>query len=168
MSIGAALAMELNYEAESTRKYLELLPVEKLDWRPHPKSMTLGALASHIAEIPKWTAPTIGLDEFVLNMAEWKPFAARSVQELLTEHDRNNTDAAALMDGADDHRLTGIWKMRIGDKVVMELPRVAVLRTMIIKHVVHHRAQLGVYYRLNEIALPSVYGPTADAPGPMG
>ena len=164
MGIGASMAMELNYEAGTTRKYLEIVPVDKLDWRPHPKSMTLGGLVSHLAQLPSWAEATVKQDEFVLNLSEWVPFKAKSIEDLLAEHDQNVAAAAAAIDGVDDAKMMEIWTMKIGDKIVMQLPRVVVLRNMILNHMIHHRAQLGVYLRLNDIALPRVYGPTADDP----
>jgi len=161
MSMGRALAMELMHEGASTRKFLERVTPELFDYAPHPKSMKMGALASHMADSIGWTVPTVEMDELALD-ASFKPFKASSTEELLDTFDKNLEAAVAALKSLDDAKLGDTWTLKMEGKTMLSMPRAAVLRAMILSHLVHHRAQLGVYLRLNDIPVPSVYGPSAD------
>lgn len=164
-----SLLQELEFETPATRKTLERVP-EQLNWAPHTKSMTMGRLAQHLAEIPDWAVKAITLDELDLapvGAAPYKPPVLSSTPQLLAEFDKNMAAAKAALAGTNDDHLMKPWSLKMGGKTVLTMPRVAVVRNFVLNHNVHHRAQLGVYLRLNNIPVPSVYGPSADE-GQMG
>lgn len=165
MNIIDAMIKELQHEAIATRKVLERVPEDKFGWKPHEKSMTLGRLASHTAEIPQWAGMTLNTDEFVFNPGDYVPWTAESSKQLLETFDKQLAAAVNAMQGVSNESLMQPWKFKKGDVVIFELPRVAVLRSMILNHIVHHRGQLTVYLRLLDVPVPSVYGPSADDPG---
>ncbi len=166
--ISAALLPEFVQEMANTRKLLACLPEGKWDWRPHPKSMPLGRLAGHLAQLPGWATNTIKLD--VLDLTpEGKPpqpFLPQSTQEVLRTFDDNVVEARAAIEGASDEHLAVLWSLIFFGNKVLTLPRSAVLRSVVMNHLIHHRAQLGLYLRLNDVAIPGMYGPSADD-GPM-
>jgi uncharacterized damage-inducible protein DinB len=164
MDLHQAFLQELDMEMVSTRKTLERVP-EKMDWTPHPKSMTMGRLAQHLADIPEWVTKTIELDDLDLapvGAPPHKPQIAKTTKEALATFDRNLAAARAALSSTSDAHLMKPWSLKMGGKTVMTLPRAAVLRNFVLNHNVHHRAQMGVYLRLNDIPVPSVYGPSAD------
>jgi uncharacterized damage-inducible protein DinB len=164
MKIIEAFAAELTHEAANTKKLLERLPEEQFGWQPHPKSMSLGKLASHITEILEWVGPTLNMDELVMQPGQSKPYMAASKSELLARYDDNLAKALGMMKDAPDELMMKAWRFKIGERVVMEMPKAVVLRTMILSHTFHHRGQMTVYLRLNDVPLPQIYGPTADEP----
>ena len=164
MSIAEPMAMELEHEAVSTRISIERIPEDKFGWKPHDKSMSFAQLGSHLAESFTWVQPTIEQEEYVMDPATYVPYLAASKGELLGAFDSNKTHAIKALKNASDETMMQIWRMKVGDKVVFEMPRVAVIRSVILNHSVHHRAQLGVYLRLNDVPVPQVYGPSADEP----
>lgn len=164
MGIIDPMLMEFDHEMGTGRKILEIVPEQHFSFKPHPKSMTMGQLAGHLAEIPGWT--TVTLTQDVLEMdGSYKPARPETVKELLALFDKNVADAKTTMKGIKDDQLMTMWSMKVGGKVVLSMPKIAVLRAFIFSHFIHHRAQLGVYLRLKDVALPQVYGPTADAQG---
>ena len=165
MAISQALLPEFDHEMSNTRKTLERIPENDFAWKPHPKSMTLGRLAGHVAEIPGWAALTIAQDSFdVAPAGEPRPqgTVAQSRQHVLNLFDKNVADARAAIAGATDEQLMKPWSLLGGGRTIFTMPRIAVLRSMVMNHTIHHRAQLGVYLRLNNIPVPSIYGPSAD------
>lgn len=158
------LIAELTREAATTRKLLERVPEARFDWSPHPKSMTLGRLASHLAETFSWIAPTFEQDVMELDGEDLKPWEAANRTELLAAFDKHLAQALAAMKGQPDSKLQSIWTMKVGGKVAFCMPRSAVVRGFFISHTIHHRGQLSVYLRLLDVPLPQIYGPTADAP----
>lgn len=165
MAFRDALLPEFDHEMANTRKHLERVPDGKFDWKPHAKSFSLGHLATHLAEIPHWTALTIDKDELDLapvGAPPYKPTVARTQQEVLATFDKNVAAARAAIAKAEDAHLLKPWSLLMGGKNLMTMPRIAVLRSFILSHTIHHRAQLGMYLRLNDIAVPSTYGPSAD------
>lgn len=161
-SVHAALG-DLDHELATTRNALERVTDEKLDWKPHPKSMSLGGLASHIATVPGWAGRILGATEFdISTRSAAGANLARTRDEILTRFDENAATFRSALDAASPEALRESWTLRNGGQVLFQLPRVAVLRNMAISHMVHHRAQLGVYLRLLDIPVPSAYGPTAD------
>ena len=162
MALYEPLLNELLHEAKSTRKMLELVPEDKFSWKPHEKSMTMGRLASHIADIPNWAVFTIDQDVLDFATTEYKPKDAVTNTELVKMFDDNLAKAVEALKNASDEKLLANWKMQAGDEVYMDMPRTHVLRGFVLNHNVHHRGQFSVYLRLNDIPLPSVYGPTAD------
>lgn len=159
------LIAEFEREAAATRRVLERVPEEKFGWRPHPKSMTMGRLATHVAETPGWLAAILEQDEMAFNPEEYKPKEAASRAELLQIFDDNMAMAAKLMTGQSNDHVMAMWRMKVGDQIAFEAPRIGVIRSMILNHTYHHRGQLTVYLRLNDIPVPSVYGPSADEQG---
>ncbi|MBZ5583382.1 MAG: DinB family protein [Acidobacteriia bacterium] len=168
MRISDAIVPELDHEAGNTRKTLERIPADKFTWKPHTKSMSMGQLAIHVATIPEWVGAILGgdgMDFASPEVAGYKPPDLKTTKELLDRFDKTTADARAAITAADDEHLMKPWTLRAGPQVFFTLPRIAVIRSMVMSHTIHHRAQLGVYLRLNEIPVPSVYGPSADETG---
>ena len=138
MRIAEAMAQEMAREAKSTRKLLERLPEDQFGWSPHEKSMPLGRLASHVAECFGYTAPIITTDKLQLNPDDYKPVVAGNVAELLQAFDRDLEQALSALDGVPDQHIMAGWKLLMGERVVIDLPRYAVMRTMVLNHHVHH------------------------------
>lgn len=153
---------ELEQEAKATRRLLERVPEDRLGWRPHEKSMTLGRLAGHIAEIPEWGHEILDLDGLDFAEMDYTPFAPSSRQEILDRFDAALETFRQATDGVDDERLAQPWVMRMGDQVLGDDPRDASVRTWIHSHMVHHRGQLSVYLRLLDVPVPAIYGNSAD------
>jgi uncharacterized damage-inducible protein DinB len=164
MSISQALLPEFDVEMASARKTLERVPDDKFAWTPHEKSFPMGNLATHLANIPSWASFTINQDSLDIapNGEPAKTTPLHSQTDILETFDKNVAAARAAIAGATDEHLFGDWTLQANGKTLMTLPRVAVLRSFVMNHLIHHRAQLGVYLRLNDIPVPSIYGPTAD------
>ncbi len=165
MPINQALLGEFDHEMANTRKTLERIPDDKFDWAPHPKSMKLGALAKHLAEMPGWTVNALTSDS--LDVApDGKPMQtppAKNRQEVLALLDKNVAAARkALAAANDDAHWMKPWALLMTGKTIFSMPRVAVVRSFVLNHGIHHRAQLGVYLRLHNIPVPAIYGPSAD------
>jgi uncharacterized damage-inducible protein DinB len=170
MAIAESILPEFDQEMANTRKTLERVPGDNLGWRPHDKSGTMGWLATHVANIPTWASITMNQAE--LDMAPGgKPMAptpeAQTTRDLVATFDKNLSDARAAIAGASDSTFMASWSLLNNGQTLMTLPRVAVIRSFVLNHMIHHRAQLGVYLRLNDIPVPSIYGPSADE-NPMG
>jgi uncharacterized damage-inducible protein DinB len=161
MAIIDAYIQELQAEAPSARNVIARIPDDQLAWRPHPKSMSFAELGSHIAESLGWTPDTLDTAEFDIP-PDWKPAVHGSTAEILAHFDANLSAALAAMAGRSDAELMEPWTLKLAGQTMFTAPRVAVLRNFLLNHLVHHRAQLGLYLRLNDIPVPSVYGPTAD------
>ena len=164
MSISRAILAEFLSDAANTRKLLEVVPEDKLGWKPHEKSMTLARLSGHIAEIPGWAQTMVGKDELDFESGNFQPATPETVADLLATHDASVAAFRKALEGASDETLARPWKLRNGEHVYFELPCAAALRGFVLNHVVHHRGQLSVFLRLQDVALPQVYGPTADNP----
>lgn len=158
------LLMEFDREASTTRTVLARVPGDKLAWRPHAKSYSLGQLAHHLATLPHWVAGTLLPGEFDMAKAGFDAGVkeAASTEAVLKAFDESVAAAKAAMARLDDAQALGPWTFRNGEKVLMEMPRLAFVRTILLNHSIHHRGQLTVYLRLLDVPLPSVYGPTAD------
>lgn len=157
-----ALINEVTYEGSSTRKLLERVPQDKFDWKPHEKSMPLGRLAAHVAEIPGYLAAVLTTDELDFSKRTHKPAVATSSENLLEIFNQNYNAAIAALKATSDEALAENWTLRSGDHVFFTLPRIAALRTLGISHLIHHRGQLSVYLRLLDVPIPGMYGPSAD------
>ncbi len=165
MKLNETLLPEFEHEMANTRKTLERIPEDKLDWQPHEKSWTIRDLATHLANIPSWTSGTINEDSFDMAPSSGDiPHAepAKSQQEILDSFDNNVSAARAAISDASDEQLLKPWTLLSGGKSIFTLPKIAVLRSFVMSHSIHHRAQLGVYLRLNDVPVPSIYGPSAD------
>ena len=154
---------DLEQELATTRRVLERVPDDRLDWKPHEKSFTLGALATHLANLVFYGIATLQGDEFDASAAT-PTKQAESRDELIAGFDEKVVLLRELLQAADDEALTRSWSLLFGDRVIFTRPRVGVLRGMVINHIVHHRGQLSVYLRLLDVPVPSIYGPSADEP----
>lgn len=160
--LASAFLEELENEAKITRQCLERVPMDKLDWKPHEKSMPMGRLAVHCAEMFGWTKETLTQDTLDFATADMTPFEPKTTDELMAFFDDHISKARTILgETADDTFMTD-WTMRNGEQVYFTMPKVAVMRTFVLNHIVHHRGQLSVYLRLNDIPVPSIYGPSAD------
>ncbi len=165
MSLSEMLLPEFDQEMASTRKTLERVPEDRLEYKPHEKSTSLGSLAGHVAEIPSWTTVTILQDELDFapaGAAPWQPYVPSSTAELLEKFDGFVKEARAALAGCSDEEFGKPWKLLSGGHEIFTLPKAVVIRSFVLSHMIHHRAQLGVYLRLNDVPLPSIYGPSAD------
>lgn len=166
MKLSELLLPEFDREMAHTRKCLERLPEDKLDWRPHPRSWTMGELTTHIVHLPTWGMETLRNDALNMTPPEGeqlpRPQLIQSSGEALTRFDRNVAEVRRLLETASDEHLLASWTLLDGDRTIFVMPRIAVLRTFFMNHIIHHRAQLGVYLRMNEVSLPALYGPSAD------
>jgi len=152
---------EMDEEAKTTRKMLERIPENKYDWKPHPKSMTVQRLATHIAELPSWVSMAINTDELDFNSKAYVPNLAKNNKELLALLEKSLADGKASLEGAKDDILSKTWVMRNGDIIYTKSTKGEIIR-MAYCQIVHHRAQLGVFLRLLDIPIPGSYGPSAD------
>lgn len=141
---------------------LEKVPADKLDWTPHSKSMSLGKLAAHVANIPNWMTVALTTDEFDFTKDPYKETGASTNEALLSIFDTKSAEALQHLQEASDENLRGNWTFRSGDHVIFSLPRIAAIRTLAMNHLVHHRGQLSVYLRLLDVPIPGMYGPSAD------
>jgi uncharacterized damage-inducible protein DinB len=166
MSLCKSLAAELQQEAKTTRRILERVPEESFGWKPHERSMSLGRLAGHVAELPSLIVPTLTQDELNFAAAGFQPFVPTSAAELLEKFDHNVNTAVELLSGQTDEKMGESWRLGSGEQTFFAGPRAAAVRLLALNHVVHHRGQLSVYLRLLDVPVPSIYGPSADeAPG---
>jgi uncharacterized damage-inducible protein DinB len=163
MSISQTLLPEFDQEMTNTRKLLERFPEGKNDYKPHPKSMALGRLAGHVAELPGWAKSTLEVEVLEIQ-PDFQPTIATSRQQLLEIFDRNVAQARPLIERATDADWAKNWTLKFGGKEIFSMPRAVVMRNVVMNHLIHHRAQLGVYLRLNEVEIPGMYGPSADEP----
>jgi uncharacterized damage-inducible protein DinB len=166
VKMNESLLSEFDEEMAATRKFLELVPNEKLGWKPHEKSMTIGQLAWHLSDMPSWCRYTFKLDTLRLSPDDYQKKVAerqgKGAKEILAQFEGDLNDARAQLAAADDAALAQQWKMIFGEQTIVDMPRREVLRKWVMNHLIHHRAQLGVFLRLNGIAIPGVYGPSAD------
>ncbi len=161
MTISELLLPEFDEEIKKTRTFLERVPMEAADWKPHEKSMSLGRLASHVAELPHWASDIIERDSLDIKSG-YKPFQAVSAEELLSQFDSKAAAAGEAIAGASDEHLGKTWAFLFGGHVVFSRPRYQVFRSMMMDHLIHHRGQMSVYLRLKDIPVPGMYGPSAD------
>jgi uncharacterized damage-inducible protein DinB len=165
MAMSQMLLPEFDHEMAVTRKYLERVPAGKDDWRPHAKSMTLARLAGHLAEIPIWAGATLTTDSLDIAPKDGpkrEAFVCGDAAQLVAAFDKNVAEARKAIEAAADADYGKPWSLLTGGHTALTMPKGAVLRSFVFSHVVHHRAQLGVYLRMNDVPLPSTYGPTAD------
>ncbi len=163
MALKDALIAELKFESASTKKMLDRVPMEKKDWKPHEKSMTLGKLAAHVADIPHWISDIIHIDEF--DFAEhYKPMPAETTEELTNLYQEKLDKAIADLEAMNDGDFMKMWTVKQGGQVYFNMPKIAAVRGWAFSHMIHHRGQLSVYLRLLDIPVPGMYGPTADEP----
>lgn len=165
MPLSQALLPEFDREMANTRKALERVPEDKFGWKPHAKSMTLGRLATHVAEMASWATTALeteSLDFAPPGQPPYQPQIAASRAALLEMFDKNVAAAQAAITAASDAQWMVNWTLLAGGQKLFSMPRIAVLRGMVMNHIIHHRGQLTVYLRLNDVPVPALYGPSAD------
>ncbi|MHB1224867.1 MAG: DinB family protein [Gemmatimonadaceae bacterium] len=164
MSIAQSMLPEFDHEMATTRRLLERVPEAEADWRPHARSTALGQLAAHIGDLPRLCLMATSREEFDMAPPGAAPHRASftTTAALLDSFDAGVREAREGIAATSDEQLTQTWALKNGGATVMALPRVAILRTLILNHMIHHRGQLSVYLRLRDVPLPSIYGPSAD------
>lgn len=161
MALKEALLHEFDHEMNNTRVTLERVPADKFGWKPHEKSLSMRDLATHIATIPDWVIYTIENESYDMSPGSHaKP--VESKEELIKRFDANVAKARKSVESASDERLMKNWTLSVSGKALFTMSRMAVLRGFVMNHLIHHRGQLTVYLRLNDIPVPAVYGPSAD------
>lgn len=168
MSIADALVTEFDHETATTRKLLERTPATAAAWKPHEKSMTLGTLACHLAEIPSWGGPGLHLPELDIAPVGGPAYVSptfESTEALLATFDKNVAEARAVLAGMSDEDYMRPWSLLMGGKTLFTIPRLNVARTWVLNHLIHHRGQYSVYLRLQHVPVPGSYGPSADEMG---
>lgn len=160
--LGSDYIAEMEQEAKVAREVLSRIPAEKFDWKPHEKSMAFGRLASHVAEMFGWTPATLNQPELDFAKMDYKPFEPATTDDLLEFFDKNVAEAIETLRNTTDDIFMENWTMRNGETEYFTMPKAVVMRSFVMNHIVHHRGQLSVYLRLNDIAVPSMYGPSAD------
>ena len=161
MPIVDALLPEFDHEMSVTRKLLERVPDDRMDWKPHSRSMSLGQLAQHVATLPGWGSMTLNQSEFDLSsQPPADPIRRRA--DLLATFDRLVGETRTALTGKTDAELMGPWALKKDGHAIFSMPKTSVWRSFVISHLVHHRGQLSVYLRLNDVPVPSIYGPSAD------
>jgi uncharacterized damage-inducible protein DinB len=161
MAIKDALLSDYDHEMGTTRRLLERVPDDKLAWRPHHKSRTLGDLATHVSRIPTWGAIILNGQSFDLIDAPPPETALTSIGAILASFDDTRASTRASMDRIDGE-YNALWTLKRGGQQVFSVPRVAAFRSFVLHHIIHHRGQLSVYLRLNDVLVPAIYGPSAD------
>ena len=160
MSMTSALLQEFDSEAATTRRVLERVPADKLEWKPHPKSMSLGVLALHVAGAPGvcsgWAA------EDVTRLKGEPTPTPTSTEQILAAHDAGVKTTKEILGNLGDEGLKSMWSAKAGDTTLMSMPKATLVRTIVMNHWIHHRGQLSVYLRLLDVPVPSIYGPSAD------
>lgn len=162
MSIAQSLLPEFDHEFAVLRKTLERVPEGLGEFKPHEKSMAMGRLAGHLTELPGWVNATLEQDELDFAKMDYKPFIPATTAELVGALDKALAKARPAIAGTSDADMMKPWTLRQGEQVFFTMPKVAVLRSFVMNHMIHHRAQLGVYLRLNDVPVPATYGPSAD------
>lgn len=165
MAIAESILPEFDHETATTRTLLERVPEAMAEWKPHVKSMSLGQLAMHIANLPQWASITLERTEFDTNPPDGPRITTptfQSASHLLQSYDAGLTAARARLARTTDAEFMVPWTLKSGGKKMFSMPRVAVFRSFILNHAVHHRGQLSVYLRLLDVPIPNIYGPTAD------
>ncbi|HWM91764.1 MAG TPA: DinB family protein [Thermoanaerobaculia bacterium] len=165
MAIKDSILPEFDHELATTRRLLERVPEQQAAWKPHARSMSLGDLTAHLANIPFWGSVTMKETELNFNPPGGSPYKSPgfdSTQSVLDTFDRNTKQAREAIGAASDQDFMVPWTLKNGEQTIFTLPRVAVLRSFVMNHLIHHRGQLSVYLRLNDVPVPSIYGPSAD------
>jgi len=161
MSLSQPFWIELQDESATTRRLLERLPGSGLSWKPHEKSMSLGHLACHLAALLQMLNSVLHQDDFDVASPDFKMPEADSVAGILELFDQALATVVEALRKQPDERILALWRLRMGEKVIFEIPRASAIRSML-NHMIHHRGQLSVYLRLQNVPLPPIYGPTAD------
>ncbi len=161
-NITAPFIIELDHEAATTRRLLERVPLDKFDWQPHPTSRKLGILAAHVAETSGFFADVLANDDFDMANLKYTPPEAHSTPELLSQFDQSMKASNKFLSDLSDERAMTVWSFRMSGKVLFAAPRIALVRSLMFSHWIHHRGQLSVYLRMLGVPIPSIYGPSGD------
>jgi uncharacterized damage-inducible protein DinB len=161
VGIRDALLADYDHEMGTTRRLLERLPEDKLPWKPHEKSMSLGGLATHLTTIPQWGGIILNAPSFDLAAAPPSAAEKTTLAEILASFDQARSQTRAWMDKT-DAEYSSMWSLKRGGQEIFSMPRVAAFRSFVLHHLIHHRGQLSVYLRLNDVPVPAIYGPSAD------
>ena len=162
MSVADFLLPIFDYEMRGTRTVLERIPEDKPDFKPHAKSMAMGRLAVHVARLPQFAVAILTTPSLDLAAIKWPEMVFESREKLLADFDKGAEEVRKLLAGVSDESLSQTWRMAWGAKVIADEPRVVLYHTLFLNHLIHHRAQLSVYLRLNDQPVPALYGPSAD------
>jgi uncharacterized damage-inducible protein DinB len=162
MRIAEAILPEFDQEMSTTRRMLERFPEDKLEWRPHETCMTMARLAGHVAELAGWVIPTIAQDKLEMDPNSYNPAVVKSRAETLKQFDETVKAARAAIAGASDEAFMKPWTFVAGGKTVFTMPKIAVYRSFVMNHLIHHRGQLAAFYRIAGVPVPSLYGPSKD------
>ncbi len=165
MTIAQVFLAEFDHEMRNTRRMLECVPDEALDYKPHERSMSMGRLAGHVAEMAGWGVPTAERVELDIQPPEgrpFEPFEASSREATLEFFDSQVAQAKEAIAKLDDDAMRVDWTLKMRGNPIFTMPRITVLKSMVLNHIIHHRAQLSVYLRINDVAIPGMYGPSAD------
>ncbi len=167
MKISDSLLPEFDHEVSTTRKVLERVPENQWDWTPHEKSMKMGRLACHVAELTQFATAIAKSDSMDFAKGDYKVLEATNRQQLLGAFDKNSAEARAAIAGLSNEEFMKPWSLQNDGKTLLSMPKAAVLRSFMMNHLIHHRGQLSVYLRLTNTPVPSIYGPSADDRGGM-
>lgn len=162
MTIAETLLQDYDVEARNTRTTLERIPVHLAEFKPHEKSMPMGRLTMHVATLPRFGSSILTLEKLDLAKEKFPPLVFESSEAALRTFDQVSSELRDALTRQSDADLEQKWIMAFGDKIIAEAPRSLLFRTMFFNHQIHHRAQLGVYLRLNNLPVPPLYGPSAD------
>jgi uncharacterized damage-inducible protein DinB len=168
MTLAQSILPEFDHEMANTRKVLERIPDDKLDWKAHPRSNSIGWNANHLAEIPGWVEGTLSQPEWDIAPAGGPPYQSpnlRSVREILDLFDRNVAAGRKALQSATDESMQQTWSLLKAGQPLFTMPRSVVIRSFVLNHAIHHRAILCVYLRLNDVPVPGMYGPSGDEAG---
>ena len=164
MAIAQALLPEFDREMATTRKMLERFPEDKVEWRPHETCMTLGRLAGHVAELAGWTTVTMNQDKLEMDPDNYKPNIVKSRAESLKQFDETVKAGREALAAASDETYMKPWTFVARGQTIFTMPKIAVLRSFVMNHLIHHRGQLAAFYRIAGVPVPSLYGPSKDEP----
>jgi uncharacterized damage-inducible protein DinB len=162
MRIAETMLPEFDREMATTRKMLERFPEDKVEWRPHDTCMTLGRLAGHVSELAGWVLPTMNQDKLELDPATFTPTIVKSRAEAVKQFDETVKGARAAIAGASDEAFMKPWTLVGAGKTIFTMPKIAVYRSFVMNHLIHHRGQLAAFYRIAGVPIPSLYGPSKD------
>ena len=157
-----AFIVEFDHEMAATRRVLERIPEDAFEWSPHARSFSLGALASHLAQLPHWGRQILDAESYDLAGATSRSAPKVTRAEVLETFDRHVGEVRRALGAGSDAELAAPWTLKRGSHIVLSMPRIGALRRFLLHHVIHHRGQLTVYLRLREVPVPPLYGPTAD------
>lgn len=162
---GAMMLPEFDHEMANTRRTLERVDPDRFDWKPHERSFSMKELATHLARLPSWVGVTLDTEVLDMDQADFPDVQVEGVDDLLELFDENVAEARAKLEGASGEDLMVPWSLKMNGETAFSMPRAAVVRSFVLNHVIHHRGQLTVYLRENDIPVPALYGPSADEEG---